>query len=273
MAQTFEKILNSEILSEEVKTSISEAWEAKLSNMRDEITAELREEFANRYENDKSQIVEAMDAMLSDAIKSELAEFAADKKALHEERIAYKKSIREHAALLDKTISEALQKEVTELKEDRKAQKANVGKLEEFVLSKLTEELNEFHIDKRALNEQRVRMIKEGKRVIAEAKSTFVKNAAAKAEKIIENALRGEMKVLKEDIQSAKENNFGRKIFETFAAEFMTSALNEGTQVSKLSRQLKKTTSKLAESEKLLAAKDKAIMEAKREAKNHKRFK
>jgi len=267
MAQTFEKILNSEILSEEVRTSISEAWNAKLADMREEITAELREEFANRYENDKSQIVEAMDAMLADAIKSELVEFANDKKAVREEKMAYKKALSEHTKLLDKQIAEALAKEVTELREDRKAQKANFGKLEEFVLHKLTEELNEFHIDKKALVEQRIRMVKEGKQIIAEAKAQFVKNAAAKAEKLIENALRGEIKVLKEDIEVAKQNNFGRKIFETFAAEFMTSAMSEGTQVSKLSRQVKMMKSKLDESNKLLANKDKAIMEAKREAK------
>ncbi len=267
MAQTFEKILNSEILSEEVRTSVSEAWTAKLAEMREEITAELREEFANRYENDKSQIVEAMDAMLSDAIKSELVEFANDKKAVREEKMAYKKALSEHTKLLDKQISEALAKEVTELREDRKAQKANFGKLEEFVLHKLTEELNEFHIDKKALVEQRIRMVKEGKQIIAEAKAQFVKNAAAKAEKLIENALRGEIKILKEDIETAKQNNFGRKIFETFAAEFMTSAMSEGTQVSKLSRQVKHMKAKLEESNKILVNKDKAIMEAKREAK------
>lgn len=267
MAQTFEKILNSEILSEDVKTSISEAFTARLAEMRDEITAELREEFANRYENDKEQIVGAMDAMLSDAIKAELTEFANDKASLRKEKMAYKTAIREHTKKLDKQITEALSKEVTELREDRKAQKQNFGNLENFVLTKLTEELNEFHIDKRALTEQRVRMVKEGKRIISEAKVQFIKNAAAKADKIIESALRGEINILKEDIKTAKENKFGRKIFETFATEFMTSAMSEGTQITKLTRQLKGVTAKLDESKKILADKDKAIMEAKRETK------
>lgn len=267
MTQNIQELLNTSVLSEDVKSEIAKAWDAKLAEMRDQITAELREEFAERFENDKSQIVEAMDAMLGDVIKSELAEFAEDRKSLREDRVAYKKAIKEHAKMLETKINESLVKEITELKEDRKAQKANLHKLEEFVLHQLTEELNEFHIDKKALVEQRIRMVREGKKIIAEAKENFVKNAAAKAEKLIENALRGEIKTLKEDIQTAKENQFGRKIFETFAAEFMTSTLNEGTQVSKLSRELFKVKEKLSESQKALVDKDRAIMEAKRETK------
>ena len=266
MNQTFENIMNSEFLSDEVKATISEAWKAKVSDLREEISAELREEFAARYENDKEQIVNAMDAMLTDVIKEELNEFASDKKALQEDRVAYRKSIKEHAKLLDKQINETLKKEIAELNEDRSKQKQNVAKLEEFVLAKLTEELNEFHVDKKALVEQRVHMAKEGKRVIEEARSQFIKNAARKTEKLIENSLRGEIGALKEDIKSAKENEFGRKLFETFATEFMTSALSEGTQISKLSRRLKFTESKLKESNKILENKDKAIMEAKRSA-------
>ena len=267
MAQEIDKILGSEVLSEDVKNGINEAFEARIAEAREEITAELREEFAGRYENDKTQIVEAMDAMLNDTIKVELEEFAQDKSKLAEDRVAYKKAVKEHAKLLDTFIMSTLKEEITELREDREAQKANFGKLEEFVLSQLTNELNEFHEDKRSLVEQKVKMVTEGKKVIAEARATFVKNAAEKVEKIVENTLKGELTALKEDIQAAKENNFGRKIFETFAAEFMTSTLAEGTQVAKLTRTMDDLKSKLDESEKALAEKDVAIMEAKRDAK------
>ena len=74
-----EKILGSEVLSEEVKQSVTEAWNARLAEAREEITAELREEFAGRYENDKAQIVEAMDTMIGEVIAKELEEFQADK--------------------------------------------------------------------------------------------------------------------------------------------------------------------------------------------------
>ena len=75
MATAIEQLLSSEVLSEEVRTTLSEAWEAKLAEAREEITADLREEFANRYDADKDQMVEALDAMLTDTITKELKEF------------------------------------------------------------------------------------------------------------------------------------------------------------------------------------------------------
>ena len=85
MADAFEELLGGDVLSEDVKTSLSEAWEAKITVAREQITNEVREEFAERYNNDKTQIVEAMDNMLTDAIKQEVEEFAHDKSALVED--------------------------------------------------------------------------------------------------------------------------------------------------------------------------------------------
>ena len=262
-----ENILGSEVLSEDVKNSINEAWDAKIAEVREELTAELREEFAGRYDNDKSQIVEAMDAMLTDAIKAEVSEFAADRAKLAEERVAYKNAMTNHATMLEAFINEALKTEITELREDREAQKENFGKLEGFVLEQLTKELNEFHDDKQALAEQKVKMVQEGKQVIAEARANFIKKSAEKIEGLLENVITGELKTLKEDIQVAKENEFGRKIFETFAAEFMTSTLAEGTQVAQLSKHIEDLELQLVESKEVIADSETAIMEAKRDAK------
>lgn len=262
-----ENILSSEVLSEEVKTSINEAFESRIAEERESLTAELREEFATRYDSDKSQIVEAMDAMLKDAITAEISEFANDRAKLAEERVAYKNAMAENAAMLEAFITEALKKEITELREDREAQKENFGKLEGFVLEQLTKELNEFHDDKQALAEQKVRMVQEGKKVIAEARANFIKKSAEKIESLLENVITGELKTLKEDIQVAKENEFGRKIFETFAAEFMTSTLAEGTQVAQLSKQIEELNLQLDESKKVIADSEQAIMEARRDAK------
>jgi hypothetical protein len=265
--KNIETILGSEVLSEEVKDSINEAWDAKVAIVREELTAELREEFAGRYENDKTQIVEAMDAMLQDVIKSELNEFAQDRAKLAEERVALKSAIAEQATMLEEFVNAALKKEITELREDREAQKENFGKLEGFVLEQLTKELNEFHDDKRSLAEQKVKMVQEGKKVIAEARTNFVTKSAAKIESLLESVITSELSSLKEDIQTAKENDFGRKIFETFAAEFMTSTLAEGTQVAELSKQIEGLNLELAESKDHIAKGNAAIMEAKRTAK------
>ena len=99
-----EELLGSEVLSEEVRTSISEAFDKKLEEARKDITSELREEFAQRYDHDKSQIIEAADKMLRDVVVKELTEFNEDKKKVAEERVQYKKAIAEHAKVLDNFI-------------------------------------------------------------------------------------------------------------------------------------------------------------------------
>ena len=56
----------------------------KLHENKQTVTAELREEFAKKYEHDKSTMVDAIDAMLSERLESEIAEFAEDRKQLAE---------------------------------------------------------------------------------------------------------------------------------------------------------------------------------------------
>lgn len=267
MPKSFKEILGSDVLNEGLQLELNEAFEARIAEERETLTAELREEFASRYENDKTQIVEAMDAMLSEAIRTELEEFAQDKAKVAEDRVRYKKSIKEHAKMLDSFVNEVLSKEIRELREDRHSQKANFGKLEEFVLKQLSKELNEFHDDKRALAEQKVKMIREGRKVIEEAKRNFVKRGAKQLETMVESVMRKELITLREDVQTAKENEFGRKIFETFASEFLTSTLSESTQVAKLAKQIMGLKQKVAESNEALATKDQALKEATRKSK------
>ena len=211
-----EDLLSSEALSEDARTSIQEAWDTKLVEQKEAMKAELREEFSQRYEHDKTQIVEAMDNMLTDAIKAEIEELAEDKKGLVDSRVKYTKSIKDHAGILETFVTEALAGEVKQLRADRQTSGDNFAKLESFIVKNISKELNEFHVDKRAVVEQRVKLVKEGKALIAETKRDFVKKAAEKVEGIVAGALKSEIGALKEDIETAKKNNFGRKIFESF---------------------------------------------------------
>ena len=260
-----DELLNSNTLSEEVRSSLSEAWETQLTEAREAITAELREEFAQRYENDKSQIVEAADKMITDVVAKELAEFKEDKQKVAEDRVAYRKHMKEHAKVLDQFVMDTLGKEIKELRQDRVAQESNMAKLEGFVMEQLTKELNEFHEDKRSLVEAKVKMIKEGKAVINQTKADFIKTAAGKVNGIMEKTIKSELNTLREDIKTAKENTFGRKIFETFAAEFMSSYLNEGTEVSKLSKVVEGLKSEIEDKDKAIAEKEVMIAESEKQ--------
>jgi hypothetical protein len=250
------EIFGTEGLSEELKSQVQEAWENKLSEARENISAELREEFAQRYENDKSQIVEAMDNMMSDALKKEISEFAEDKAKVVKERVAYKTAVGEHSNMLSKFITDALVKEVKELREDRDALKGQFTKLEDFVVRQLSKELTEFAQDKADLVEKKVQLVAEGRKLIDETKAAFIKRAAGIVENTVSSTLKNEMTALKDDIKVAKENNFGRKVFEAFAGEYMSSYLNEGGEIRNLQQQIADQQKAVSEQEKAIEQKD-----------------
>ena len=60
MLDAIKPLLDSDLINEDTKQEIQEAWDSKLVEVRDQVTAELREEFAGKYEHDKSVMVEAV---------------------------------------------------------------------------------------------------------------------------------------------------------------------------------------------------------------------
>jgi predicted DNA-binding protein YlxM (UPF0122 family) len=247
MGKKIDEILSENVeLSEDTKSQIAGLWEAKISEAREEVAATLREEFARKFEHDKGVLVESMDRFLTDKIRSELEEFAEDKRNLVSERTAYKTKLSEHAKLLNRFITESVVKEMKDFQSDKKSMKENFSKLENFLLKQLAEEIQEFRLDKKSLVEQKVKMVAEGRKKIQEAKSEFIKKAAKIIESNVEKTLRSEITQFKNDIQIARENEFGRRIFESVAAEFMTSHLNEGTELRKMQKVLESKNTALA---------------------------
>jgi len=253
MAVTFNDLLEGTELTEEVKTGLQEAWESKISEAREELTAELREEFAQRYEHDKSQIVEAMDKFISEKVTAEISQIAEEKQSLAQDRVKYHKAISEHAKLLDKFVTQAVASEVRELRADRTRVSEHVEKLDEFVTEQLAGELTEFHEDKKSLVEQKVKMVKEGKKQLAESKADFIRKAADKVEGVVNSVISKEVKTFRDDITKARENDFGRRIFESFANEYGSSYLNESKELKNLQKQIAEMDLKLNEANERIA--------------------
>jgi hypothetical protein len=74
--------------------------------------------------------------------------------------------------------------------------------------------------------------------------------------------LKAELSQLQEDIKVARENNFGRRIFEAYAAEFGATHLNENAEVRKLHDVIAHKNSQLSEAIKL-SQKAKVLVESK----------
>lgn len=233
-------------LNEETRTQIVNLWESRIAEAREEVAATLREEFARKFEHDKGILVESMDRFLTDKVTAELEEFAEDKRQLIAERLTYKTKVKEHTKMLNTFVTESVVKEMKEFHSEKAAMNENFNKLENFLLKQLAEEIREFRLDKKSLVEQKVKMVAEGQKKLQETKAQFIKRAARIIEENISKTLRNEMGQFKDDIRVARENEFGRKMFESFAAEFMTSYLNEGTELRKMQKTLESKNKEIA---------------------------
>jgi len=261
MIDALKTLFENDVVSEEIRAQIEEAWEAKVRENKQSVTAELREEFAQKYEHDKQTMVEAIDTMLDERLSEEIAEFAEDRKQLAEAKAKYAIAMRENSELLKGFVVEQLQKEITELRADKVAMAENYAKLEEFVVDALSNEIAEFYEDKKDLAETKVRLVREAKTHFAKVKADFIERSATAVSEMVATGLKKEITALKEDIDAARSNDFGRKIFEAFAAEYTSSHLNEKSETAKLLKVIDTKDKQLSEA-KAFAAKAKTLAES-----------
>ena len=267
MIDALKTLFENDVVNEEVRAQIEEAWDAKVRENKMQATAELREEFAQKYEHDKSTMVEAIDSMLSERLTAEINEFAEDRAQLAEAKAKYAIAMRENSNLLKGFVVEQLQKEIQELRTDKVAMQENYAKLEEFVVDALSNEIAEFYEDKKDLAETKVRLVREAKTHFAKVKTNFIERSATAVSEMVGKTLKGEIAALKEDIDTARRNDFGRKIFEAFASEYGTSYLNENSETAKLLKVLDLKDKQLAEA-KSFASKAKTLAESVNKEKN-----
>lgn len=299
MNDVLKPLLENELLSEEAKEQIQEAWAKKLDEVREETEVKLREEFAARYEHDKGILTDAVERMVEDGLRTEITEFAEDRKKLAEQhvklaneireaRIAAKTKLSEQMKVLEAFVLENLGKEIKDFEQDRtevREAKKNlakelresrvrakrelaktIGTVENFVLENLKKELSEFQNDKQALVKQRVKMIEEGKTKIEETRKEFIKRSANLVESTVQDLLRKELTQFRNDIERSRQNAFGSQLFEAFAAEFRTSFFKDNAEVNKLQQKVTEADDKLSKAKKLFAESQKiASTSAKRQ--------
>jgi hypothetical protein len=262
MFDAIKPLLDSGLINEEVGQELTEAWESRLTEAREQLRAELREEFAQRYEHDKTVMVEALDRMVTEGLAQEIEGIAAEKQQLAEDRVRFQARMKESSTKFNDFMVSKLAEEIGELRRDRKMHSEGFAKLEKFVVGALAEEIMEFARDKRDVVETRVRLVRDARGQLEALKSRFVSESAAKLGQSVSRHLKAEMNQLHEDIKVARENNFGRKIFEAYAAEFGSTYLNENAEIRRLSQQVDRKNQQLEEAIRIVS-KSKQLVESK----------
>ena len=259
MLDAIKPLLDSDLINEETRTEIQEAWDSKLVEVRDQVTSELREEFAGKYEHDKSVMVEALDRMVTENLTDEINQIVAQRTQLEEDQARFTTRMQDASTTFDKFMLNTLAEEINELHSDKKDQAKIVEKLEQFIVNQLAEEITDFQHDRQDVINTKVRLVKEARSKFGELKKAFVNKSAVIVKEAVTKNLKSEISQLKEDINSAKENNFGRKIFEAYASEFSSSYLNENKEINELKTIVKQTDDKLANAEVTIAEKEQII--------------
>jgi hypothetical protein len=233
-------------LAEELKEVAEDHREMQAQRVK--LAKEIAEAQSN-YDAKLAEHTARIEQFVMAKLSEEIASVKSQEKALAEQRVADAKKLREHRIQMNEQTA------------------ARINKLEGFVLEQLNKEIGELEEDKQALVDAKVRLIAESKAKLDETKKAFIARASKLVESTIEAQIRGELTQLKEDIKAARENLFGRRLFEAFQAEFMTSYLSEGSEVRKLQAQLNESAAQLEAANKILAEKNDQIVQSARKVK------
>lgn len=266
MFEALKPLMERGLINEDIGNQLNEAWESKLNEAKEQLRAELRDEYANKYEHDRNVMVDALDKMVTESLSKEIKEFHEERQAINEDRVKARQKLSESANKFNDFMVQKLAEEIKELRSDRKIQLENIEKIQKFIVHALSREIKEFAQDKQAVVEAKVKLVAEGKKQLTKLKEKFVTESAKKVNKSVTEHVKGELSQLKEDIKAARENHFGRKIYEAFASEFSVTHLNEKAETKRIiaqlqakEKQLGEAMQKITEASKLVEAKEREL--------------
>lgn len=230
-------------ITEELRNKITSLVEEKKKLEKALVDSAKKEKRTKESKKEKmKETIENLNTFVLSKLSEEIKNLRKKEKELDDEKETVKESLRQHRISLNEETA------------------ARINKLEKFMLGQLKTELTEFKEEKDNLSILRVKMVKESKDNLNKTRVEFVKRAASLIESTITQRLETEITDLKESIRVARENDFGRKIFEAYKNDFMKSYLAEGTEVRKVEKQLEAVKSELNETKQSID-KQKKLME------------
>ena len=137
MDEILQKLLSSELLSEDAKAEISSQWTAAVETykqtVREEVTGEVRAEIAEMWATEKDALVEKVDSFVADKLAEEIEELKADIERFRDLEAEYAEKIVEEKHAM----AEQLSQELDQL----------VDKMDAFFELRLSEEFQELRED------------------------------------------------------------------------------------------------------------------------------
>lgn len=161
MNELLEKLLSSEILTEEVAASLKEELQAELDALRESVREEeskiVREELVEKWEGERDSLIEALDTAVTEQLKEELAELKQDIEDFRDLEVEYNQRLAQEKAKL----KEQLDSDLNEL----------VEHVSDFLELRLQAELNELREDI-----EEVKKLEFGRKIFETFVSEFKEN-------------------------------------------------------------------------------------------------
>ena len=164
MDEILQKVLSSELLSEDAKAEISSQWATAVdqykNTVKEEVTLEVRSELAEQWATERDALIENVDQFVTKKLEEELVELKADVERFRDLEAEYaEKIVEEKHAMADQLAEELdslidkidsffefrLAEEFTELKEDLEIVKQN--QFGRKIFEAFATEFNLSHID------------------------------------------------------------------------------------------------------------------------------
>lgn len=164
MDEILQKLLSSELLSEDAKAEISTQWTSAVeqykNTVREEVSMTVRAEIAEQWANERDSLIENVESFVAKKLEEEVAELKSDIERFRDLEAEYAEKIVEEKHSMAETLSQELdqlvdkmdaffelrlQEEFTELREDLEVVKQN-----EFgrkIFEAFATEFNKTHID------------------------------------------------------------------------------------------------------------------------------
>jgi hypothetical protein len=171
------------------------------------------------------------------------AQFIKEQKSLRDFTI---KKLQEHMTILENKsthlsrVKSQLIENARELNVKRKKQLSeHLKAFDKAAVKRLYESIRDLNDERQQVANTRVAIVTEGRERIALAEKQLVKRFAKSVDHFTTTALVENINELKNEIAIARNNGFGKKVFESFVSEFLSSHFSDGTQTKQLIESLK----------------------------------
>jgi len=248
MDELLQKLVESDLLNEDTKTELKEAFNKKLKELeetqREEIETEVKTSLAEKYASDKEALIDAIDTKLDERIEDELAELREDIERYRDLEAEYAQKLVEERQKMAETVKEDMSKvlealdayvemrlasEVEELKESiEEVRKEEHGRR---VLEVVGEEYRRLFTEEGDLEQQLAELREERERVQSELREAQERIEGIERDQKMDEVLESLSGHAKEVMEAILQNVATEKLDEAYE-RYISRVLHESSTAS-----------------------------------------